>query len=116
MIDEKTLAEVDPGIRDLVRRLNEIGFETTDSGDGVSKPADWYISGEAMPYPNVACVTTPFWMVQEANLLAATLGREWNVEASYNPRDGKAILLATKCDMEAEFRAQQRNIKAPQPV
>ena len=29
--------ELDPGIRETVRRLNEEGFETCDSGDGVSK-------------------------------------------------------------------------------
>ena len=33
-------ADLDPGIRDLVVYLRSCGFETTDSGDGVSKPDD----------------------------------------------------------------------------
>jgi len=31
---------LDPGIRQVVRWLRRIGYKTTDSGDGVSKPAD----------------------------------------------------------------------------
>ena len=29
--------DIDPGIREVVRWVNSLGFETTDSGDGVSK-------------------------------------------------------------------------------
>jgi len=46
--------EIDPGIRDVVRRLREAGYNTTDSGDGVTKFAE---GGEAMdcalPYAHV---------------------------------------------------------------
>lgn len=44
--------ELDPGIREVVRRLNEAGFITTDSGDGVSK-AELIASGDAMDFPHV---------------------------------------------------------------
>lgn len=37
MIDAETIASLDPGIREVVIRLNAWGFITTDSGDGVSK-------------------------------------------------------------------------------
>jgi hypothetical protein len=39
-MDSKTVAELDPGIRDLVVALNDAGWQTTDSGDGESKPED----------------------------------------------------------------------------
>ena len=42
--------DLDPGIVKLVRALREAGFETTDSGDGVSKGAD------GAPYAHVAYV------------------------------------------------------------
>lgn len=31
---------LDPGVRDMVRWLRKKGYETIDSGDGVSKPAE----------------------------------------------------------------------------
>lgn len=34
------LENLDPGIRDLVEALDRDGFQTTDSGDGVSKGAE----------------------------------------------------------------------------
>ena len=46
---------LDPGIRDVVRYLRGKGYETTDSGDGVSKPASWFETGEALPFPHVVC-------------------------------------------------------------
>lgn len=38
--DDIDFGELDPGVRELVRRLREQNFLTCDSGDGVSKPAD----------------------------------------------------------------------------
>lgn len=35
-----TIDDCDPGIRDVVQLLNDHGFETADSGDGVTKFAD----------------------------------------------------------------------------
>jgi len=53
MIDDFNYDELDPGIRETVKWLRSLGHDTTDSGDGRSKPADWYESGEALPYPHV---------------------------------------------------------------
>lgn len=52
-LSDAEVESLDPGIRDLVVQLRAAGYETTDSGDGVSKSKDWYESGEAIPYPHV---------------------------------------------------------------
>jgi hypothetical protein len=93
-------SRLDPGIRDVVRTLRAAGFQTSDSGDGVSKPADWYKSGEALPYPHVFSVTTTRAMVDDAGILLQLLRAEhgtmgdWRVVASWSPNDGHAILEA----------------------
>ncbi len=44
---------LDPGVRETVRRLNEWHFDTTDSGDGVSKLAQGYDPSEMLDVPHV---------------------------------------------------------------
>lgn len=65
--------ELDPGIRQVVRWLNDNGFRTTDSGDGKTK----YVEGEepccALPFPNVALKTTPKDLVTDCDRLADLL-------------------------------------------
>lgn len=98
---------LDPGIRDLVVMLRAAGFETTDSGDGVSKPA-----GERVfDYPHVyAVASSPHRLLYEAHRLQELLGDKWMVEAVYMPRNGMALLAASKCDpallWEGTLRAQ----------
>jgi hypothetical protein len=91
---EAEVNALDPGIRDVVVVVNEHGFETTDSGDGVSKPADWYESGEAIPFKHVVVATMPATMVADAERLAVVLGPEWNVEATYQTLTKNAHLFA----------------------
>lgn len=86
--------ELDSGIREIVRKVNEAGFETTDSGDGVSKPANWYTSGEAMPFKHVAVTTVPDRMVEDAKRLSGVLGPEWEVEATFSTQSNHAYLFA----------------------
>lgn len=88
------IAALDPGIRAVVLRVREAGFITTDSGDGVSKPADWYYSGDAIPFPHVVAATTPETMVEDAERLAEVLGPGWNVEAQYQTSMRQAHLFA----------------------
>lgn len=93
--------ELDPGIRDVVETLHKYGFETTDSGDGVSKPAHWYQPDEhgitqAFDFPHVVCATTPQTMLDAAYRLQWLLGDEWSVEATYYAKDRTAILFAGK--------------------
>lgn len=90
---------LDPGIRAVVQAINEWGWVTTDSGDGVSKPADHEC---VLRFPHVFCEShaLPSSLVSEANLLTKYLreafGPEWYVEVSYSTKDGKAILCAQK--------------------
>lgn len=85
--------ELDPGIRRLVVWLNSLGFKTTDSGDGVTKPEEH----RSLEGPHVFMTTTPDKMVEEANRLHALILNaiviglpaghprpEFSVEASYS--------------------------------
>lgn len=89
---------LDPGVREVVRLLRAHGFETTDSGDGVSKPADWYESGEALRTPHVFAVSSVDRLVADAITMQQVLDwhewKRWRVEATYAPRDGSVILMA----------------------
>lgn len=97
-IERPDYKALDPGIRDVVRLLNDHGFQTTDSGDGLSKPAEWYESGCAMPFPNVAMTTTRETMIAAADRAQALLGDGWTVEASYSSRSRDVLLLARTLD------------------
>lgn len=83
---------LDSGIRETVRLLRNEGFETTDSGDGVSKPQDERV----YPMPHVAAVTSPDIMVLQAERMVRVLGANWWVEATYSTRDRRAILFAAR--------------------
>eukprot|EP00919_Chromeraceae_sp_WS-2016_P043313 GHVR01103441.1.p1 GENE.GHVR01103441.1~~GHVR01103441.1.p1 ORF type:complete len:212 (-),score=34.80 GHVR01103441.1:351-986(-) len=89
-------ASLDCGIRDTVEMLQRAAFLTTDSGDGVSKPEDervWDI-------PHVAAVVAAVVMVSEAERMAALLGQEWHVQATYSTADKTAVLLALKAPVD----------------
>lgn len=88
------LNELDPGIRDIVARLRAAGFETTDSGDGVTKPP----GPDVLPYPHVAMVTTREKLVSDSRFLLAFLrdnGIEPLVEATFYPATDDAVILAS---------------------
>lgn len=92
-------AELDPGIRDVVMLLRQARFDTTDSGDGVSKPAE----AIELPFPHVIAVVdlTQFEIAlfSESERMQQTLDREqpgrWTVEATYFPVSKRAVLLAS---------------------
>lgn len=97
-MDEINYEELDPGIRAVVKMLRDAGWQTTDSGDGVSKPADWYQPDEqgitqAMNFPHVVCRTDPVRLVEDAKDLLGWLPT-WRIEATYCPNDGTALLIA----------------------
>ena len=54
---------LDPGIRETVRLLRDAGFETTDSGDGVSKPE----VGRCLSFGHVFIEVSPDKLISEAN-------------------------------------------------
>lgn len=86
--------QLDPGIRMTVKRLRDAGYETTDSGDGGSKPAEWFETGEAMPFPHVVVATTCERMCADADAIAALLGSPWVCEASYFTAGKVAVVMA----------------------
>lgn len=104
--------DLDPGIRDTVRLLRAHGFETTDSGDGVSKlqPDSKYYGCTPEPQAHVYCSTTYDRVIGEARRLAKLLGEEWTVEGVFMASSGTSILSAVKMSqsqMAAEFYASE---------
>lgn len=82
---------LDSGIRDIVKQLREAGFETTDSGDGVSKP----VEERAFDCLHVAAVVRATEMIPESRRFYALLGADWHVEATYFPQSETTLLLGT---------------------
>ena len=96
MSEMETIEGLDPGIADVVQRLREAGFETTDSGDGVSKPN----MECAMPFPHVAARLRILgdcdWLADEAHRMRAVCGEGWEVQLSYSTSDGSWLLFASQ--------------------
>ncbi len=91
MVDYEAL---DPGIRWLVRLLNKHGFETTDSGDGVTKGED----GEDEPHVYML-VEDPDDMIYESHRLMQLMDDHmkpanvpFRIQATYSPHDRLSIL------------------------
>lgn len=89
MITPEELAEVSPGVRELVRRLNECGFTTCDSGDGSNFAAGMEC---ADPVAHVHMRIEPREGVPASHdlsgLLTAWLGRDLRdseVQFTYDP-------------------------------
>jgi hypothetical protein len=94
-LDYETL---DPGIRRLVRKLNEAGYRTTDSGDGISKGEN-----AVEPYPHVhIALPRAVNMERTADALLALI-ETWveatpddlHIQVSYSPLDGVKLLSVT---------------------
>lgn len=96
------VAALDPGIRSLVVVLRARGWDTTDSGDGVSKvggPQD--VDGNVLPFPHVAVnVPANADPIRSAHELAQDIrelcGPTWDVELTYSTRDRTCVLLASE--------------------
>lgn len=91
------LNQLDPGIRDVVALLREHGFETTDSGDGITKDLGNF---ENMPFPHVVVTTEEGRMFHESLRLYDFLGKAdvpagWKVEATFDPADRSTIIMVT---------------------
>lgn len=84
---------LDPGIVATVDLLVNDGFLTTDSGDGVSKPAD---ERQYDDLPHVVAVVKRFELAHEAERMAKVLGDDWRVEVNYVVGERDAILVAMK--------------------
>lgn len=88
--------ELNPGIRRLVKMLRDAGFETIDSGDGITN-VEAGMEG-ALKTPHVHCVVASKVMVQEAHRMlslftdAALDIESGQVQAMFDPVDGVATV------------------------
>lgn len=94
-------ATLDHGIRDVVRGLVALGYDTTDSGDGVSKTG----MGCALPYRHVvAMVPSTVVRLSDAARFAENMRRdieritatEWMVEVGYSTHGGSWTAVASE--------------------
>ena len=89
-------ADLDPGIRQAVMLLRAEGFDTTDSGDGRTKPP----GPDVLTRPHVFALTTKSKLIAEADRMLALLQSMdtgvtgWIVEGSYSASDGRCVLAA----------------------
>lgn len=112
MNEEPNYEEMNPGIRQTVKWLRELGFETTDSGDG--KTGDCECDH---PYPYVAMtVGHPLHLIIETDRLVVELqklgikiepldeeGTASCVQASYDAGDKYAVIFIANIDDEKLF-------------
>lgn len=102
-LPKETIDALDPGIRDLVIALNDAGFQTTDSGDGVSKAED-IENEDALPWAHVSIRVHPEDMIEEADRLSEWM-LTWSenddrfidcqIEATYFPRVDLGIIVVS---------------------
>lgn len=107
---EPPWADLDDGIRETVRALWRSGYETTDSGDGRRTGAKSDMDN-VLDEPHVFMVCDPGRMIDEADRLHAMVSM-WgvdedaiNVQASYSPSDGVAVLMLFGVDDETVRKA-----------
>lgn len=120
MSDTFNPALLDPGIRNVVLWLRELGFNTTDSGDGRTK-IELIASGDALAFPHVFMRVEEYHAIrmdQRADDLARHLRDrgiepgpnypDLQVELSYSPFDQVGILALYGLDDEGLARATPR--------
>ncbi len=101
--DDIDYQQLDPAIRNVVRLLRLNGFDTHDSGDGVSK-ADWIARGTAMAIPHVFVRATPESMVSCARDLLLLVRRVGvTVSSGYFRQESDRVLVeSTYCPVADE--------------
>jgi len=95
-----TQLALDAGVRRLVTALNAHGFQTSDSGDGRSKWLDGSADETCLDIPHVAIgLKAAHQIIVESQRLLAVLdalalpGTEFQVQATYDPRDHSAVIM-----------------------
>lgn len=118
------MQDINPGIRKTVQWLQEHGFHTTDSGDGVTNLAAGMLC--ALPFPHVYMTCEPRELHSESHRLLNLLVQQglnpeatstlpedpeqecpaWAVEASYNPQAPDiGVLLLRDVDDDLLFKS-----------
>lgn len=92
-------AGLDPGVRDLVVKLRQCGWDTCDSGDGESKFTVDDELAEALRYKHVICEIGPIDVFAAADQFEAlcqqfTGSDKWYVELTYSTKDNRYFLVA----------------------
>lgn len=94
--------DLDPGIRRFVVLLREAGFDTTDSGDGVSKSEAG--DAETLDFPHVAISSSLATLFADCDRILAFM-RTLNIkvgpaqiEGSYDPAQEGALIMVTSID------------------
>lgn len=90
MTDSLDYEALDPGIREVVRLIRDAGYETTDSGDGISKRAT---NPDALPFPHVVVVLlntvdANAWADETCRIhemVRSRFGTRWKAELSWEP-------------------------------
>ena len=104
--------EVDPGIAPLVNLLKEHGFNSTDSGDGKSKPPEH----RAFDFPHVFVMTQKDVLLSETDRLYQLLQSHgitgFTVEGNYGPADDVSMIMVLGKD-EAELAQAGGEVTAP---
>jgi hypothetical protein len=104
--------KLDPGIRETVRLVHEMGFRTTDSGDGVTKLADMEC---ALDFPHVVIAASKTSLVKDAEKLHRELEKcglafmSINIEAVWHPIPRVAIIMLSGLSDEMLSGAKPRS-------
>lgn len=97
--------ELDEGIRHVVRYLRGVGYDTTDSGDGLSKFAAGTNDECTLRVPHVVVRLDrshkrPIETARRLrDVLVGEFGKGWEVQASYDTKDGEALLFAYRWEL-----------------
>lgn len=97
-LTEEDYAQLDPGIRELVRFLVGHRFRTTDSGDGISKLVDFSDEALDIPHISIALDPVPSAMASADRLLQLLKGRgvamhPGMIQMTYDPVDESCLLM-----------------------
>jgi len=101
-LDPIDLSKLDPGIRNFVAFLRSKGFNTTDSGDGKSKPLD----EETLPWPHVFITCAPEALQEVAQRLASAMTsagltvEPGDIQGTYDPAQPTTAVIALVDDEE----------------
>lgn len=72
--------KLDPNVREVVRWLASMGFNTSDSGDGKYKLEQGWTAEEIVPFPHVYMTVDKWDLVSETKRLQFLLKRDFGIE------------------------------------
>ncbi len=91
------IPNIQPAMQEIVDFINDNGYVTTDSGDGITN-VEAGMEG-AMPFPHVVVRSSKENLISDADSLSIILGtnccywKNFQFEATYFPKDEVACIL-----------------------